>query len=271
MACRDSAQYLGTAINSLLADAPRDAEIIVLDDGSRDETARIIQTAAASDTRITFLRNECPMGVAIGRNQCAEAAQGEYLVQMDADDVVIPGRIAAQVRFLDDHPEVGVLGGAIELIDARGRTFGTRSYPVDDVQIRSIMYRVSPFANPAVAMRRELFAQIGGYEPRYLYAQDLDLWLRLAKITKFANLNQEVLQYRVHGRSTTAKFIRRIQVRSARLRLRAMIEHGYRPSIVDLVFIFGTVLATVLPLPAILRVFEWIRGRVFATELASDD
>jgi len=264
MACRDSARYLGTAIESLLADAPHDSEVIILDDGSTDDTPHILTHAADRDSRITLLRNEQPQGVAVGRNRCARAASGKYLVQMDADDVVIPGRIRAQVQFLDAHPDVGVLGGAIELIDARGKKFRTRSYPAHDSQIRAIMYRVSPFAQPAVTMRRELFLQAGGYEPSYLFAQDLDLWLRLAKVTRFANLMQPVLQYRVHGRSTTARFIRRIQLRSARLRLKAMVNHGHRPSLVDLVFIFGTVAATILPLPAVLRVFEWIRDKLIS-------
>ena len=188
IATRNNARYLRIAIDSVLADTPEESEVIILDDGSTDDTPSILEHAANKDKRIRLLRHEQPQGVSISKNRCASFARGEYLVNMDSDDVIIPGRIRAQVHFLDSHPDVGVLGGAIELIDVRGKPIRTRSYPIQDAQLRAIMYRVSPFAHPAVTMRRDLFLQAGGYEPSYLFTQDLDLWLRLAKVTKFANL-----------------------------------------------------------------------------------
>jgi hypothetical protein len=117
---------------------------------------------------------------------------------MDADDVALKDRLMRQVEFMESHPEVGVLGGAMELIDGMGKFLLTTECPVEDRDIRSVLLRDNPFAQPAVIIRKEAFVSVGGYREVFAPAEDCDLWLRIAERSQLANLRVPVLKYRVH-------------------------------------------------------------------------
>lgn len=261
MGCKDQAHYLSQAMSSVLDDAPADIELIAIDDGSTDETMAVLERFAAADPRVIVLQHERSEGLAACLNECARRARGEYLIRMDADDVSLPGRIEAQLDFLDAHPEVGVVGGWIEFMDVEGAYMRTRVYPASDEELRRIMLRVSPFAHPATALRKSCFDAVGGYDETMIAAHDLDLWFKLSRVTRFANLQRPVLRYRVHHYSMTANLLFRTQRNSIWFRLRAILRHGYRPSALDLLFIAGEIVTLLLPLPVRWKfaLFEWVR------------
>ncbi len=96
------------------------------------------------------------------------------------------------------HPEVSVLGGAVEWIDATGKPLITWGNPAEDSEIQSALLERCPLWQPTVIMRREAFTDVGGYRPPFAPAEDYDLWLRMAEHFHFANLKQVVLKYRIH-------------------------------------------------------------------------
>jgi hypothetical protein len=118
---------------------------------------------------------------------------------MDADDVAVKDRLAWQIDFMEVHQETGVLGGAVEWIDATGKTLGIHPNPVEDREIKADLLRARcALWHPTVLLRKEVFAWAGGYRSVVVGAEDYDLWLRIADRFQLANLEEVVLKYRIH-------------------------------------------------------------------------
>ncbi len=171
--------FLSEAIESILGQALREFEFLIIDDGSTDRTAEILAGYASRDARIRVLRHE-NKGRAESLNIGIEQAAGKYIARMDADDVAMPYRLAEQIEFMERHPEVGLLGGAVNLISAAGRVVKTAQPPLEDTEIRSLMLRYNPMFHPTVVMRKEVALAAGGYRKALLDADDYDLWLRMS-------------------------------------------------------------------------------------------
>jgi glycosyltransferase involved in cell wall biosynthesis len=188
--------YIVEAIDSILAQTYRHWEIIVVNDGSTDSTAALAERYASRDARIR-VHHQNNGGIAKARNVGWRLARGGYIAWMDADDVALPRRLELQVEFLKRNSDVGVLGGAYEEIDSKGRKTGRGFWPVrDDYQIKEALSRYCSLADPTIMLRQELLENIGGYRDAFPVALDYDLWLRLADITNFANLREVVVFYR---------------------------------------------------------------------------
>jgi Glycosyl transferase family 2 len=189
--------YLAEAIESILAQTFRDFEFIIADFGSPDTAKSIVSKYAAIDNRIRS--DEIPRcGLAEARNAACSLAQGKYIAIMDADDVCLPERLSWQVDFMEAHPEVGVVGGAVECIDAAGRVLTTWSNPTENRTIQLALNERCLLRQPSTLMRRDAFVALGGYRAPFAQAEDYDLWLRIAERYQLANLEQVVLRYRFH-------------------------------------------------------------------------
>lgn len=195
MAVYNGERYLDEAIQSILNQTFGDFEFLIIDDGSTDRSREIINSY--SDLRIRLMTNECNMGLISSLNAGLNAARGEYLARMDADDVSLPERIERQVAFMDANLDVVVCGCWI-------RYFGERhielQLPSRHEEIASAMLLYNPIAHPTAFLRRQWFIQHElYYDPAALYAEDYDLWARVLPHAKLANIPQVLLNYRVHG------------------------------------------------------------------------
>jgi glycosyltransferase involved in cell wall biosynthesis len=197
MAARNAGERGREAVRSILEQTYRDLELIVVDDGSADDTPRILSEWAMQDDRIRFYRNERSMGLAHCLNRCTSEAKGEYLARMDADDVSLPSRLEKQVQYLDAHPEVDILGTAAFRVDNDGKIVGKMGIDTDHRQMASRIYLRNPFVHPTVMTRKSVFERLGGYDESLLRGQDYDLWLRASSVCRFANLPEPLLLYRV--------------------------------------------------------------------------
>lgn len=190
-------RFLAESIESILGQTFREFEFIIVDFGSTDQTKAIALGYAAEDSRIRL--HEIPhCGLAEARNAGCFLAQGQYIAIMDADDVSLPNRLALQVEFMEKHPEVGLLGGAAQWIDVGGTPLGIHDFPTEDHEIKSALVIHSVFWQPTVLMRKAAFMRVGGYRAAFVFAQDYDLWLRIAEHFQCANLKEAVLNYRIH-------------------------------------------------------------------------
>jgi hypothetical protein len=190
-------RFLAEAIESILNQTLLDFEFIIIDFGSTDTSRSIVSKYETKDRRIKFqMIPHC--GLAEARNAGCFLAQGQYIAIMDADDIAVRDRLMWQVDFMSKHPEVGVLGGAVQWVDVAGRSLLTATKPVTNHEIQSSLLIQSPFWQPTVLMRREAFVSVGGYRKAFAPSEDYDLWLRIAERFKLANLRQVVLKYRVH-------------------------------------------------------------------------
>jgi glycosyltransferase involved in cell wall biosynthesis len=185
------------AVESIFDQSFRDFEFIVIDDGSTDRSPSLLDSYQRRDTRLRVYHQE-NKGLIESLNRGCSIAQGKYIARMDADDVAVRDRLAWQGEFMEAHPEIAVLGGAVEWIDASGRSLGTYRYPSEDCQIKAALLRGCALWHPTVLLRREVFLWAGGYRRAVVDAEDYDLWLRVAEHFQLANLERVVLKYRIH-------------------------------------------------------------------------
>jgi len=190
--------FLAAAINSILTQTFRDFELIAIDDGATDASTDILDRLAQQDDRMIVV-HQANGGIVAALNRGLALARGELVARMDADDVACPERLALQTAFLDAHPDVAVVGSAITLIDAQGGTIRDVHYPENPLAAAAFLATGSPLAHPAAMMRRAAVLAVGAYRPAFEYAEDYDLWLRMAERHSLANLPDRLLLYRQHA------------------------------------------------------------------------
>jgi glycosyltransferase involved in cell wall biosynthesis len=193
--------YLSCAIESLLSQTLADFEIIVVDDGSTDNSLPILSRFARQDSRLRIIMRK-NTGIETALNEGLDAARSEFIARMDADDVAMPDRLAHQLKFMQSHDRVVLLGGAYRLIDGSGRYLTTLAPPLGNSTLQTLaLSGRNPFCHPLVMMRREAVLRAGGYREDLPAAEDLDLWLRLGELGELACVSEILLNYRLHARS----------------------------------------------------------------------
>ena len=183
--------YLVCAIDSILAQTFTDFELIVLDDGSADNTPAILADYAQRDSRIVAVTNEQNIGLIATLNKGLHLARGKYIARQDADNYSLPERFAAQVDYLEQNRQVGLVGTQVYVISEHGQTSRHSVYPAIVYPPALISWELlfSPyFAHDSIMARREKLLEVGGYRPNQLYVEDYDLWRRLKQVTELAML-----------------------------------------------------------------------------------
>jgi len=224
MAVRNGAPWVGEALESVLAQTAPDLELIVIDDGSTDATPAVL--AAFRDRRLRRDRQE-PAGLTRALNRAVALARAPLLARLDADDRAQPDRLARQRAFLDSRPEVGLLGTGAREVDSSGREVGIVSPPLEDAAIRRALIRRNPFVHSSVMMRRSVMVEVGGYDATLAVAQDYDLWMRMSRVTRLANLSAPLVVRRLlPGRVSAVRDGERLAA-EARVRWRAVRSGAY--------------------------------------------
>jgi hypothetical protein len=198
MVIRDIERFLAEAIESILSQSFRDFEFIIVDFGSTDKSKDIAACYAAKDSRIR-LSEISPCGYIAAKIAACLLPKSRYIAIQDADDVSLPERLKAEVDFMEKHPQVGLLGGAVQWIDSQGNFLTSADdYPTEDHEIRSVLKARNAFWHPTVLILREAYLRAGGYRVPSSPSDDYDLWLRISEHYQCANLKQVVLKYRIH-------------------------------------------------------------------------
>jgi len=195
MSVYNAEKYVNQAVESVLHQSFRDFEFIIIDDGSTDASSSLLE--GYDDPRIRLYHNPDNMGLARSLNQGLASAKGEYVARMDADDIAVPGRLEKQASFLGRHADVGILGCCCVNMDEEGRHVGSSTMPETDLGIRWMSLFGNPFIHSSVMMRRDMLVNNGlKYDESWETAQDYELWTRVMRHTKGANLRDRLVWYR---------------------------------------------------------------------------
>jgi glycosyltransferase involved in cell wall biosynthesis len=191
-------RFLAEAIESILSQTFRDFEFVIVDFGSTDKSKDIAAGYAARDSRVRL--SEIPLCSYIEAKIVAcSLPKGRYIAIQDADDVSLPNRLKEEVEFMEKHPRVGLLGGAVQRIDSDGKPLAIADdYPTEDQDIRLALREWNTFWHPTVLILKESYERAGGYRVAFSPSDDYDLWLRISEYYQCANLKQVVLKYRIH-------------------------------------------------------------------------
>jgi len=200
----NGAAYLQQALESVLDNGYDDFELIVVDDGSTDETAGIIRRYAERDARIHPLFKE-NTGLTDSLNAGLEMAVGTYIARLDADDYMLAGRLRTQADYLDRHPEVALVGSdAIMIDEGRKEIGGTALGDLSHEQCAERLQTMEAFfAHSSWMVRRSVMQQLGGYNPFYRKTQDYELLLRLSRIGGIASIGRALIALRKQAGSVS--------------------------------------------------------------------
>ncbi|MFK5855965.1 MAG: glycosyltransferase family 2 protein [Bacteroidota bacterium] len=210
-------EYLRPAIDSILAQTYDDFELLIVNDGSKDDSQKIIESY--KDPRIVLI-NQKNQGVARSLNNGLEVARGKYVRRHDADDISTPDSLQKQIDFLEAHPDYVMVCNQQSFMTSSGKVAPNFRLPhntyFDGKDFRDLSFddfstnTSSPVVHGTACYRREDVIKLGKYRPEFIVSEDNDLWLRLLEKNKIAILSQCTYYMRIHGESATARYSHKI-------------------------------------------------------------
>lgn len=188
----NSSQYVEDAIRSVLAQDYDSFELLICDDASKDDTVRLIQKYR-HHSKVRIYVNKKNLGVGASRNKLVRLAKGKYITPCDADDLMFPGNLKRLSEVLDSHPHVGAVYAnllAVE-IDQKNNVLGVPYiHGKSDKEAWDLMENA--VNHPGAMIRKSLILKVGGYDERVYSVDDWSLWMKLAEITEFKYLENEI-------------------------------------------------------------------------------
>ena len=193
MAVHNGARSLELSLASIVTQTFSDLEIVVVDDGSEDDTPTIL--GRWSDDRLRIVRQR-RTGLTRALNHGLAMTRGEFVARLDADDVSAPERIERQVRHFEVDPNIALLGSWALIVDDQERVLEVARPPIDDAAIRAQLLWDNSFFHSTLMFRRDTILKLGGYDETVERAQDYDLVWRVSRIGRLANVPSPLVRWR---------------------------------------------------------------------------
>jgi glycosyltransferase involved in cell wall biosynthesis len=240
----NSGKYIGRAIESVLRQTFSDFELIVVNDGSTDNTEQVVQSF--SDQRIRYVKNPKNEGLIHSLNRAIDLSRGKYIARMDGDDICQPARFAKQKLFLDQNQEVAVVASTIEFINELEEKTGDWKLDKQTItpeQIKRTILKENCIAHPTVMMRSEIIKELK-YQRYQENIEDYDLWLRiLGRGDKIAKIDEPLLLYRIHANSITGMHLKNANPYFKHLQMKLRFLSKSKHTSLFSVAVFGSALA----------------------------
>ena len=218
--------YVEECIDSILNQTFQDFEYIILNNGSTDRTAEILNHY--TDSRIHIIHQE-NLGISRSLNKGINLSKSELIARLDADDYALPQRLEKQIAFMEQHPKVVLCGSRFkELV---GEKFFPQKvqFVEQDKDIRKTISCFNPFSHSTTMIRKAVFTKIGGYNKNFEYSQDYDLWIRLLNVGEASILKEELVVARLAEQSTSYENRRKQKLEGLQVRWQAFKQFGGNP------------------------------------------
>lgn len=203
--------YVREAIESVLSQTFENFNFVVVDNASTDNSRNTISTFIDHRLRLVALPRN--IGQTAALNHGLGLIKTRWVARLDADDICLPNRLERQIDYVERHPDIGLLGTWCQYVDYEGKPVGRPGGgyyrpPTGHQEIIDQFAESNPFAHPTVMFDRELVRCVGGYPQKYRYAQDLALWISLARLARLANVPEILVKLRVHEKQASAGNLR---------------------------------------------------------------
>ena len=206
--CYNYGTYLEGCVRSALEQPGTDVDVTVIDDASLDNSHEVAQRLAKADPRVRIIRHDANRGHLATANEALQAASGEYIVKLDADDLLAPGSLVRSAALLEHHRSVAFVYGWAEFFEGEppqvdiGAPMSWTIWSGDKWVDRTLRRAHNVIAQPEVMIRRSALLRVGGYRADLPWAEDYNLWLRLATVGAVGRINGCTQGlYRVHSQS----------------------------------------------------------------------
>jgi glycosyltransferase involved in cell wall biosynthesis len=196
--------HVADAIESVLSQSFADFELLIVNDGSTDRTGEIV--GSYDDPRVVVIDNPRNLGLGRALNVGVRFARGELMARLDADDVSHPERLARQIALMDSQPSVAMVGTWFTETDAEGRVVIRGTPPADPTAMRWSLLFHCPIIHSTVMLRRSVLEEVGPYDESIRYAEDYDLWTRIARTMIITNVEEMLVEYRQRPESMTFSY-----------------------------------------------------------------
>ena len=185
------------AIESIINQTYHNWELIIVDDRSTKSFQHIIKMV--NDNRVIVMKNELEKGAAGARNFGIKNVSKDsvFIAFLDSDDIAEKTRIEKQVDFFQNNNNIFIVGSNVLIIDENSNIIGKKTLPTSDKEIRKLITRFNPFVQSSVMLRKEIFNTLELYDTKYIKSQDYELWFRILKRFKGANINAFLVKYRI--------------------------------------------------------------------------
>lgn len=250
-------KYISEAIESILSQSFTDFEFIIIDDGSTDRSWEIIQEYAIKNERIIALQNPENLKVCKTLNKWLELAKWKYIARMDSDDIAKDNWLETVLQVIDSDENIWVCGTNFDVIDASWKIVWEKKFPETDNDCKKLIWFRNPFAHNSVLIRKEAIEKVWGYDDKFVYAEDLELWIRIWKYYSFYNIQENLIQYRIFWENSILKKQKEMIQNAVRARIKA-IHLWYRVWPKWLVFVFASWFMQFLPPKFVLWLFNKI-------------
>ena len=201
MVVYNGGQFISDAIQSILNQTYSNFELIIVDDGSTDKT--LVEIRNFIDPRIKLIKHKKNHGVVIARNTALKASEGVYIAILDADDISPPNRLEIELRFLEENPEFGLIGGLAELIDRNGEKKNRiQSLSLSPEETKVYLLFKNCFTHSTVMYKKELLKNFM-FDKKLSTSEDYDVIVKISSDYKTKNLDKVLAQYRLHNNNIT--------------------------------------------------------------------
>ena len=197
-------KYLREAINSILNQTFTDFEFLIINDGSTDRTAEILQSY--DEPRIKIINNEKNMGLTKSLNNGLGMARGEYIARMDADDISMPERLNVQYNYMEDDINLAICASSYEQINEKGNTMKIIKGYLGCEHLYYFLTFANLVAHPSIMFKKSVALQVNGYDDKLIRAQDYDLWYRISRVGKVIQIDEVLFKLRLHQESLSSKY-----------------------------------------------------------------
>lgn len=195
----NSELFVAEAIESILNQTFKDFEFLILDDASTDQSFEIIKDFEKQDSRIKVFKNEKNLGVVASRNKLINLSKGKYIAWLDSDDIALPNRFEEEIKFLGEHPEIGLVGAFPIIIDEFGNKIGKWSFETDPQKLKIELFFHSPFLSSSIVIRKSALPQ-NFYDSKFPVAEDFDLYSKISENSDLANIPEFLVKYRINSK-----------------------------------------------------------------------
>ena len=208
-------EYIERAINSILLQTYKNIEIIIVNDGSDDNTKDILKNY--KENNIVVIHNSMNIGISKSRNIGGRLAKGKYIAVQDADDVSLPQRIKMQVNFLESRPDIVLLGATQYNVNKGIRKLG-RYFNEEEIKRRLLLH--NPIAHTSAFFPKTVYLALNGYNENFTVSVDFELYNRLMKFGNVAMIKEPLVEYYIHTNSISYKRKLLQCINSAKVRYR---------------------------------------------------
>lgn len=231
MSVYNGENFVSQSVQAILDQTFQDFEFIIIDDASTDKTWGILSQFAEKDSRLRLFRNEKnigPAGFIKNLNAGCKEAKGKYIARIDHDDISRKDRFQLQYDFLENNPDIFIVGAALKKADENGKDLGEMHAPLYDEEIRKMMPKKISLYHPVIMFRKEFYVDF--YREKMRYCEDYDFYFRIMTDSlKMANLDECLLEYRILQNSLSReqdKVIKNLFINQSKVFYKERLEKG---------------------------------------------